>query len=195
MNKMRRNILIISVIVICFMVGGVTLFMRRDTSYEISNIRMSYAFDHDDLKYYMRDVDYVFLGNIEKEIGTDYEEKEIINGEEVSTPYTKYEVKVTKTLKGDFSQGDNIQIKKMGGISENGKQYYLCEDDVIPEEGKNYIFLGYVQPNGELLVAGKNSTIEKGETELKNKIEKLLPDVKKEGDTKRQRFQLDEQYK
>ena len=33
------------------------------------------------------------------------------------------------------------------------------DDDCLPEEGKEYIFLAYAQPDGALLVSGPNSNV------------------------------------
>lgn len=186
---------IITLVVLCFVGIGVYQFLSTPT-YTINTIKGSYAFDHDDYLYYLREVDYVFVGKIEKNIGTEYIEEETMEEKKTGTPYTKYQVSVSKVLKGDITSGETLYVKKLGGISSDQKEYYICEEDNIPKEEKYYIFMAYAQKNGELLVAGKNSTIPanmKNTTKLGEKIEKIWKKAKQLGDTPREHYKIERQ--
>lgn len=198
MDKGGRNLISIKkiiakgsyVVLACGISIGIPMVLKEE-KYEISTISTSYAFDHDDYLYYLREVDYVFTGEIEEIVGTDYKDKDEINGKKISTPYTKYRVNVLKSIKGDVSKGEEVLVTKLGGLSENKEEYYLLEEDNIPKERECYIFMAYAQENGELLVAGKNSTIETNAgntTKIGKTIEKLMPKAKSLGDTPREHY-------
>lgn len=185
-QKKRSRVLIVAGILFCVAGIGVAVwgwnyFHTRDReSYEIIMQAVDYTFDHNDIDYYVEDADFVFTGKVEKIPGTDYEDQVMIDGKEAGTPYTRLEVRVTEPMKGDVSQGDRVQIKKWGGITEDGKKYYSCQGDVIPEKGKTYTFLGWVRPDGEWLVSGENSTIEESKSGLLDKVHNAISMLKKE---------------
>ena len=69
---------------------------------------------------------------------------------ETGTPYTNYQITVSKVIKGEITSEETLYVKKQGGISADGKEYYLCEGDNIPEEKQYYIFMAYAQENGKV---------------------------------------------
>lgn len=192
MNK-RKWMIALAVVCVASLIGVVIYQLKKEPDYKINTIQGSYAFDHDDYVYYLREVDYAFVGKIEENLGTEYIEEETMEEKETGTPYTKYQVSVSKIIKGDIEGGETLYVKKMGGLSKDKKEYYLCEEDNIPKEEEYYVFMAYAQKNGELLVAGKNSTIptnEKNTTKTGKKIEKMWEKAEKLGDTSREHYKM-----
>ena len=95
--------------------------------------------------------DYAFVGNVVKNNGCEYEDGE--------RPYTNYDIRVIKNLKGELRTDIDIPITKRGGISVDGSCYEVYEDDFLPKEGDVCIFTAYGTEEGELAVIGANSTL------------------------------------
>ena len=66
---------------------------------------------------------------------------------------------VTKNIKGNLVTDTAIPIQKSGGLSEDGSQYFVYEDDELPVVGNEYIFFAYAQPDGSLLISGPVSNM------------------------------------
>lgn len=131
---------------------------------EVSIIQGSFTIDVDSYAELAGDADYVIVGKVLKEMGTDYENVVILENEdgterEDATPYTNYQVKVEENLKGELIQEEPIIITKKGGIMKDGKTYYIYSDDTLPVEGESYVFYIYGQKDGSNFVSGPNSTI------------------------------------
>lgn len=63
-------------------------------------------------------------------------------------------------IQGELGLGKELTYKKQCGISEDGKHCFILSGDVLPEEGKLYIFGANAIDNGEILYSsGANSTI------------------------------------
>lgn len=152
MNKKR--IFIISLICVCLIAGGITVnsIMPDKTPGElpvtwlegdfvispyIPNLVVGYA-------------DYVFVGYVDKFVDTEYND---------GVPYTNYKVIVLKNIKGELIKNVPIDIQKFGGVEEDGKSITLFKDDLMPEEGKAYIFIAYVEKDGVVHTEGPNSNI------------------------------------
>lgn len=78
------------------------------------------------------------------------------NGKLISnTPKTNFRLHVIDNLRGDLPTGETIQASRdyfgNGDGQEKGKFLTLIEDDIIPEEGKTYVFLTFVL-DGELAI-------------------------------------------
>ncbi|MGM0217845.1 hypothetical protein [Enterococcus sp. AZ126] len=78
------------------------------------------------------------------------------NGKLISnTPKTNFKLHVIDNLRGDLPTGETIQASRdyfgNGDGQEKGKFLTLIEDDIIPEEGKTYVFLTFVL-DGELAI-------------------------------------------
>lgn len=112
------------------------------------------------------DADHVFVGRVDEMTGTSYKfpvmiENEIgIGKKEVTTPHTNYMITVLENIKGDLVTNHSIPVEKAGGWSKDGKRLTLHDNDSLPEVGRYYIFTGYVQDDGMLLVSGPFSNIE-----------------------------------
>lgn len=102
---------------------------------------------------YVGMVDYVFVGTVE----------EIIDGilpnkiKAYEDSFSTYKIHVDQNLKGKLIE--EIEVQKMGGYKKDGTMCLITaempdgtmiQDTGLPEEGKQYIFLAYGQPNGEL---------------------------------------------
>lgn len=144
--------------------------------------------------------------------GTEYKDPVTVEtadgSKEVSDPYTNYRVSVVENIKGELKTDSAIPLQKQGGVSQDNKSVVLFEEDVLPAQGETFVFLAYVQPNGDLLVSGPNSSVPvQGATSLMsanevkqkvsksdvvNEYEKAAKNQKK---TKRERFSTDLEVK
>ena len=117
----------------------------------IERIAGSYYVDIYDPVALTSSADYAFVGNVVKNNGCEYEDGE--------RPYTNYDIRVIKNLKGELRTDIDIPITKRGGISVDGSCYEVYEDDFLPKEGDVCIFTAYGTEEGELAVIGANSTL------------------------------------
>ena len=117
----------------------------------IERIAGSYYVDIYDPVALTSSADYAFVGNVVKNNGCEYEDGE--------RPYTNYDIRGIKNLKGELRTDIDIPITKRGGISVDGSCYEVYEDDFLPKEGDVCIFTAYGTEEGELAVIGANSTL------------------------------------
>ncbi|MGG1651700.1 cell surface protein [Paenibacillus sp. NRS-1780] len=129
-----------------------------------SYIQASFVIDINNPKEVVGYADYAFVGLVEEMTGTEYKfpvTKETENGPKVLTmPYTNYSVKVLGNIKGNLKKDVSIPLQKFGGLSDDKSAYFLNEDDLLPQEGKIYVFTANARPDGSMLVSGPNSNIE-----------------------------------
>ena len=119
-----------------------------------------YAFDIFDLKKFVGFVDYVFVGRVEKLIGTSYRDVIYMDDGRISAiPYTNYMVTVVRNIKGKLQTGKPIPLAKHGGVSYDNKSLVIASGDSLPQEGGYYIFSGYADENGELYIVDPNSSV------------------------------------
>lgn len=156
-----------------------TDFLNDDNDAQVKHMQALYSIDVSDPAALAGDADYVFIGKVDKQVGTTYKhpiQKEDGKGgyKEVADPYTDYSVTVYENLKGELVLDQPIPVQKEGGISKDGKYYKLFENDELLKVGGLYIFYGYAQSvDGSILVSGENSTIAlKGITSME-KVESL----------------------
>ena len=150
MKRKIINTLIILCVICCAAACG-----RKKVSEEkdlpIERIAGSYYVDIYDPVALTSSADYAFVGNVVKNNGCEYEDGE--------RPYTNYDIRVIKNLKGELRTDIDIPITKRGGISVDGSCYEVYEDDFLPKEGDVCIFTAYGTEEGELAVIGANSTL------------------------------------
>ncbi|WP_354471874.1 cell surface protein [Lysinibacillus parviboronicapiens] len=136
---------------------------KKDTEVNVGYVHASYAFDVNDLNQFVGSADNVFVGYVEKIEGTEYKFPTTIETETgsktISTPHTNYSIRVIDNLKGELKKDQPIPLQKAGGISEDGSTQVIFENDILPEEGKYYIFSTLNQPDGSILAGGTNTTI------------------------------------
>ena len=142
-------------ILLCTMICTFTACGQKKTSEKkdlpIERIAGSYYVDIYDPVALTSSADYAFVGNVVKNNGCEYEDGE--------RPYTNYDIRVIKNLKGELRTDIDIPIIKRGGISVDGSCYEVYEDDFLPKEGDVCIFTAYGTEEGELAVIGANSTL------------------------------------
>lgn len=138
-----------------------------DKDLPISRYEASFDVDLEDLPTRIGAADYVFIGTVVSMDKTEYlhiSPMEFIPEgeapENYGSPHTYYTVKVINNIKGELVTDKDIVIRKDGGISFDKSQYFLYEEDVLPEVGLNYVFYGYAQDDGELLLSGPYSNTE-----------------------------------
>lgn len=127
-------------------------------------MRATFVYDVDDMQQAVGIADYVFVGEVISCDGIEYRdvvtmEDGMGNMKEVGSPYTTYTVNVVENLKGNLVTEEPISITKQGGVSQDQDAVYVFEDDELPVAGNTYIFLGYAQEDGSILISGPNSNI------------------------------------
>ena len=70
-----------------------------------------------------------------------YEKTEYIDDDHRNTYYS---VKILENIKGELVTDKEITVRKTGGIDKNKKKFVVCENDILPEVGKTYVFAAYV---------------------------------------------------
>ena len=112
--------------------------------------------DITDMYEYVGIVDYVFVGTVE-EIKHNVIPDKIRKHED---SYSEYRITVDENLKGNLVS--EISCRKMGGFRKDGTMLLISAevpggqmimDSGLPEEGKQYIFLAYAQPDGSLTLS------------------------------------------
>ncbi len=112
----------------------------------------SYAFNVWDYRCLAVFYKYIFVGRVESEIGREYDKDGV--------PHTFYKVTPLMNIQGELRLGEEFTYKKQGGLSKSGMLCYVLSEDILPEQGKLYIFCAKAIDNGETLYSsGKNSTI------------------------------------
>lgn len=54
---------------------------------------------------------------------------------------------------------NEITIHKFGGIRKDKSAINILENDLLLEEGREYLFIAYTQNDGSLLISRENSNI------------------------------------
>ena len=150
---MRRKIMYTLIIscVICTAAACGQKKASEEKDVPIARISGSYYVDPYDPVAVTSSADYAFVGNVVKHKGYEYEDGE--------RPYTNYDIRVIKILKGELKTDIDIPITKRGGMAVDGSCYEVYEDDFLPKEGDVCIFTAYGTEEGELVVIGANSTL------------------------------------
>ncbi len=141
----QKNIIIAIVVVIVLFATTVLILLNRDL--EVNLIESKYSIDINDPEAVVEYADYVFVGYINEKINTEY----IYPDEETAEPFTNFSVSVIKNIKGQLIGDKEIVLKKIGGVSKSGKEFYKYgENDVFPEKGKLYVILATGDEEGNL---------------------------------------------
>ncbi len=162
----KRNIFVITIIVVLIAAGvlGFKAWSNAGNRLPIQHIQGSFVVDVDNKNEVVGLVDYVFVAKVIHNKGTIH--KDIVTMEdedgkptEVGSPYTTYTIEVVDNIKGKLKKNIPFDILKQGGITLNGQAIQMFEQDVLPEVGEYYVFLGYAQSDGSLLISGPNSNV------------------------------------
>lgn len=142
-----------------------TSFNGTDNEPVVNQLHANYSIDVEDKAATVGDADYVFVAQILEKIETEYRHPITLETEDggtkvVKDPYTVYSVQVVDNIKNDLITTEPIKVTKSGGLSEDGRNIVVYENDELPVENGFYIMLGYAQPDGSILISGANSNIE-----------------------------------
>ena len=158
--KTLKTIVIITMIFLLTACSSTPLTEEEMRKLPISSIEASFVYNTHDPKEAVGISDYVFIGKVLSYDGVQYKHRVMIeNVGTVGSPYTDYTVQVDENIKGKLNTNEPICIAKEGGVTQDGKEIYVFERDEMPETGKTYIFLGYAQPDGTIVVSGPESNI------------------------------------
>jgi hypothetical protein len=119
----------------------------------VEYVSASYVVDMSDPVITATEVDYVFVGRIESELGV---EQPFGVG---SVPVTQYSVRVLENLKGDLVQDVPIEVKTNGGYDGTARKYVLMEGESLPLVGACYLLAAFTQEDGALLLSGPLSAL------------------------------------
>ncbi len=164
-NYKRKLMLLLIVVIVIASICFIWLNkMPYDGEAQVSYLKGSFVIDYNNLSAVVGDADYVFVGEVVSEDGTEYRdyvtvETETGGSKVVGDPYTKYTIIVTENIKGNLITEEAFPIMKYGGVSEDGRACYLFEGDELPVVGGTYIFFAYAQEDGSLLISGPVSNV------------------------------------
>lgn len=149
---MKKQKIIVLIVIVLVALAVLSCAQASIDGYEIVEIKTSYAFNVWDYRSLAVFYKYIFVGRLECEAGREYDEDGV--------PDTFYKVTPLMNIQGELGLGKELTYKKQCGISEDGKHCFILSGDVLPEEGKLYIFGANAIDNGEILYSsGANSTI------------------------------------
>lgn len=185
----KKNFKVIILVLLLFL----SLFVYKDIKSDngdtdqelnVSLIRANYMYDVNSLSERAEVVDYIFVGEVKSIDGYSYknpilfETKDGIKMIDYDT-YTNYKIYVEESIKGDLKEGEEINIRKKGGLQQDGKTIEIIENDVLPEVSYKYLFFAFLQEDGSILVSGPNTNININEInidETESEIQKALED-------------------
>ena len=129
-----------------------------NTEYKRNLVCVDWAYDISDKRKVVGFHDYVFVGEVEKVVGTGYSDVDFSDGLKMfSQPYTQYEVRVIENLKGELKTDRDIPLTKHDGAYLFGKRVSMMEGDNLPDVGECYIFICSADEDGELNIGSFSS--------------------------------------
>lgn len=121
---------------------------------------LCWAYDIFDKAKHVGFMNNVFVGKVEKIMGTTYTDVSIDTFGKVSaTPWTNYEVTVLGNIKGNLKTGITIPIRKWAGLEYGKTSISLFGGDTMPKQGRIYIFCAFADEEGELYIGCAESNI------------------------------------
>lgn len=164
---MKKTVTII-IAVFCVLVATLSVVAYKNgslqkTPKEISYITNDSSINTNDPRKVVGIKTYVFVGLVEDtydyfQTKQSHDFPQVIKDYE-HMAFTECVVKAVKNIKGNLKEGESFSFYKVGGTSMDGKTIELCENDLIPEKGKYYIFTGIAHKDGTLTGGGENGTI------------------------------------
>lgn len=103
-----------------------------------SGMHAAYAFDPDDERQLVGEVQNVFVGEVQKQTGTD--KAKATKPEAGSAPMTQHAVEVREVIKGELGVGSAVIVTQTGGFDEEIKEDVFVEGDERLKPGKEYMF-------------------------------------------------------
>ena len=137
---------------------------KEDKKMNTTVIYANYDYDVNNIVEVVKNVDCIFVGTVISIDGYNYEnpvEMELEDGTiyvQYDT-YTKYTIDVKDVIQGELTEGINGDIIKFGGVEYGGESIAILANDILPDIGDEYIFMGYMQDDGTILISGENSNI------------------------------------
>ena len=162
LNRDKRKVALLAVVLcLALVLSGLCTFAALTShgtatpaTIPTTYLKCTYAINYDDLNQVVGDADYVFTGTVQQKLDTEYENSSMKN-----FPYTSFQVTVRENIKGELVTSSPIVLRKAGGLSKDGKEVILYDEDTMPEVGETYVFFAYAQSDGSLLVAGPVSNV------------------------------------
>lgn len=112
----------------------------------------SYIFDPNDTEKMAAATDYIFVGYLDKIIGTTYEDVEVLDGKWIGTPFTHFSVINLYNIKGNLQTKEPLPVLMFGGVNINNKSLLLLESNSMPYEEHYYIFMVGANEKDELYI-------------------------------------------
>ena len=129
-----------------------------NSEYQRSMVCVEWMFDTGDKNKVVGFHDYVFVGEVKKVVGTGYSDVDFSDGLRMfSQPYTQYEIRVLKNLKGELITDRDIPLTKNDGAYLFGKRVSMMDGDNLPDVGECYIFICSADEKGELHIGSLSS--------------------------------------
>lgn len=122
---------------------------------KIERVSPTYAYDISDKRAVVGFADLTFVGIVEQELKT--EQRHLTETDTI--PYTIYNIKVLKNIKGELPVGESIVVAKFGGLTENKKVLILSEGDSLLMDGKIYIFNIHIKKDGSYKLGGAHCSV------------------------------------
>lgn len=123
----------------------------------VNEICNQYSFDPYDLEKMVGCYDYMFVAYVDNCIGTYYENARYTeSGRLVASPFTKYEIKVIKNIKGELKTDSSLPISMYGGLNIDKKSVTMVTNTSFPIVGNYYLILAYTNIDGELFIGEPN---------------------------------------
>lgn len=152
----------------------------------VSDIRASFVYDMSTPAKAIGAADYVFVAKIDSIVRTEYrnpvEIEVVADGSKtkiVSEPYTIYNVKVIKNIKGNLNTSGNIEVQQMGGISKKKSEYFFLEDTRLLKIGEYYLLLAVVPfENGELEINRVDTIVDLKQSYAKLDMDEIKNSIK-----------------
>ncbi|WNY27613.1 hypothetical protein [Methanolapillus ohkumae] len=169
MTSANKKIILLSVtaVLLILIVAAIAVIYLNEMNKDVVAVEINFLPEDSVIDIYnpaelVGAVDYVFVGNVDELIGTNYRPVAVIDGmgwsETIEDPFTNYTVTVLDNIKGDLVLNQQVSVLKDGGLSRDGKTLTLYVNDSLPEPGSIYVFYIYAQPDGKLLASGSQST-------------------------------------
>lgn len=118
---------------------------------EMESYRLTMVYDETNLYEIAGTVDYIFIGTVDSVINNvvDY------NSSAEYAVYSSYKITVEENLKGELK--NEVECYRHGGYLKDGTLLYPVSDNIentrdIPQEGKQYVFMAFGQPDGTLIL-------------------------------------------
>ena len=109
-----------------------------------------YAFDPDDLFALSGFSDHIAVAYVREVKGTVYQNVRMDEGTLKGTPYTSYEVRILKNIKGALKTDVTVPLLQYGGVTIDGAR--VAYISALLEQNRSYVLYLTSEPDGNLYV-------------------------------------------